>query len=194
MSNALVTAPAAEPISVTDAKSHLRVVGSDDDSYITALIVAARQYAENFTRRTLITQTWDIKLNHFPCDARQLIELPFSPLQSVTSISYVDAQGVTQTWDSSLYMVDSDAVPAQIVPVYGEVYPSTRDQINAVTIRMVTGYGDAGSDVPQEIIQAMLMHIGHLYEHRESYTQAGVVTAVPMATDTLLYPYRDFRF
>jgi uncharacterized phiE125 gp8 family phage protein len=194
MPYALVTPPAVEPISTADAKAHLRVVDSDDDTYIDSLIVAARQYAENFTRRKLITQTWDVVWDAFPEFNCAPIVPPFPRLQSVTSITYKNESGATVTWDSSLYRVDTFSEPARITPVFDGSYPSTQAVINAVTARIVVGYGDAATDVPQEIIQAMLMHIGHLYEHRESHTQGSPVTTVPMATDSLLYPYRDFRF
>lgn len=186
----VVTAPVSEPISLSKAKDHLRIDHSEEDNYILSLIGSAREYAENFTRRALMTKTVDFKLDSFPTD---LIEVSQPPLQSITSISYIDTNGVTQTWDSSNYIVDSTSQPARITPAYGQVFPSTRCQINSITIRAVIGYGDTG-DIPNQIIQGMLQLIGHLYEHRESVDLGRPLNEVPMTTKYLLEPYRDLRF
>lgn len=95
----LVMAPSIEPVSLAEAKAHLRVEVNDENSLIQTLITAARQYVETATRRALLQQTWDDKLDAFPCGA---IVLPLSPVTSVTSITYLDTAGVSQTWSSSL--------------------------------------------------------------------------------------------
>lgn len=185
MSLTIFSAPAAEPVSLVEAKSHLRVTSTDDDTLISALIVATREQAEAFTRRSLVTQTWDLTLDRFP----ETIEVPLPPLQSITSISYVDEEGVTQTMASSDYTVDTKSSPGRIVPAYGTSWPTTREIINAVTVRFVAGYG-AALDVPQAIKNGMLLHIGHLYANRESVNIGGVVTQIPLTTDWLYAPYR----
>ena len=139
----LVTPPTLEPLTLAEATSHLRVDLNDDDDLITDLITAAREYAETVTRRALLTQTWDLKLDAFPASSGTPVRLPFPPLQSVTSIQYVDTNGDTQTWSSDDYIVDApsgpQAVQGRITPAYQESYPTTRGIINAVTIRFVTG-------------------------------------------------------
>lgn len=162
------TAPAAEPISLLEAKAHCRVEVTDDDTLITSLIVAARQQAEVELRRYLITQTLDLYLDEFPDydDNERAIYLP--PLQSVTSISYVDTTGTTQTLAADQYIVDAMSQPARIEPAYGCYWPSIREQANAVKIRFVAGYGAAGSSVPQCIRQWMLLQVGHWYANREA--------------------------
>lgn len=190
----LVTAPAAEPVSRSEAKAHLRIEASvtDDDTLIDALIVAAREHVEDFTRRALVTQTWDLKLDAFPCDA--YIKVPLPRLQSVTSITYVDTAGTTQTWSSSDYQVDTASEPGRIAPAYGESWPDTRaGQLNAVTVRFVAGYG-AASAVPQKIKQAMLLIIGHWYEHRENVVISAQAQEIPFAAEMLLWPYRVLSF
>lgn len=196
MSLKLITAPTAEPITVTEAKAHLRVVGTDDDTLITALIVAARQSAEHITGRALMPQTWELALDEFPNVAlwslrrvsdgqeRMAIKLPKPPFSSITSVSYVDADGVTQTIASSGYQLDSHSEPARLMPAYGASWPSTRDQANAVLIRFAAGYANAAA-VPQEIKQWMLLRVGMLYENRESVA-AGVTLAEVPFVDRLL--------
>ena len=131
------------------------------DPEVVAWIAAARDYGETFTHRGFITQTWDDKRGGgFPRDG--VIWVPKAPLISVTSVSYVDANGDTQTWSSSLYTVDAPAGPKArvgcIVPNYGQVFPTTRTVVNAVTIRFVAGYG-AASAVPPLIRACLKEHV-----------------------------------
>lgn len=198
----MVTQPAVEPLTLAEAKLHLRVADTftADDDYVTALIVAARRFVENYTGRALIEQTFDLKLDSFPC---WQIDVPRPPLISVTSITYVDTAGDTQTVDAADYQVDTDADQGgRIQPAYLKYWKSTRADLNAVVIRCIAGYLGAGSpasdydysaNVPAEIKQAMLLVIGHLYEHRESVSeQAGVINAavLPQGATWLLAPYR----
>jgi len=191
----LQSAPAVEPISLDEAKAHLRVDSSDEDDLITSLIQAAREYAEEFLGRALITQTWDWYLDDFPSSDSVPLYVPKPPLQSVMSIQYVDSNGDTQTWDSSEYDVDVKSDPGRIAPAYGESYPDPRDQLNAVTIRFTAGYGDSASDVPQRIRQALLLILGHWYENRaEVVIGGGSVVQVPLAAQALLWQDRILRF
>lgn len=145
----LVTAPTFEPVSRAEAKLHLRVDTTTDNPLIDGLILAALQHAEAFTMRAFPARTYDLKLDAFPCrsvhDAFYSIWLPKPPALSVTSVTYLDTDGVSQTWDSGDYVTDLPsgpvAGPGRIYPAYGESYPSTRDIGNAVTVRFVAGYG-----------------------------------------------------
>lgn len=185
----LVTAPATEPVTLAEAKAHLRVDVADDDTLIAALIVAAREHAERFTHRALITQTWDWSVDGFPA----IIVLPKPRLVSVTSITYMDSVGNSQTLAVSNYTVDGKSEPGRIVPAFGNQWPVTQGVINAVTVRFVAGYGDA-SAVPQGIKQAMLLMVGHWYDHREAVAHAQTVVEVPMAVDMLLMGHRVWSF
>jgi uncharacterized phiE125 gp8 family phage protein len=184
MGLALITAPTDEPITLDEAKEHCRVDVDDDDNYITSLIAAARRITESMTDRALITQTWRLKLDRFPCDC---IYVPRPPLASVSSITYVDTQGATQTWSSTEYRVDTDSYVGRITPAYGYTWPVLLPVINAVTITFVAGYGNADA-VPQDLKQAMLMLIGHMYENREPVT-FGQPSLLPLGYNTLVGPY-----
>ena len=188
-----VTAPALEPFLTADAKSHLRVDLSDDDTLIDNLILAARNRLEVDTGRALITQTWDMFMDKFP-DNNGAIQVPKPPLQSVTSLKYIDTDGVEQTWDSSNYRVDTDSEPGRITPAYNVSWPTPRSVTNAVTIRYICGYGDATTDIERALLQAMLMLIGHWYENREAVIAGVAVNSVPMAYKYLKLPYTVFNF
>ena len=194
MALSLVTAPAVEPLTLADAKGHLRVDVADEDGLIDDLIRAAREYVESFTHRALITQTWDDKRDGFPCWFAP-IDLPKPPTSSVTSISYIDTNGTTQTWSSSLYTTDLPAGPlalmARVTPVYQQIYPVTRDIVNAVAVRFVAGYGADGDSVPASIRAAMKILIATWYRPAREAVQIGnLVTQIPYTVDALLWPYK----
>lgn len=184
MSVKVITPPAAEPISLIEAKLHLRVDSSDEDALITSLIASAREGAEHLTGRALMAQTLELALDGFP----GAIKLPMPPLVSVTSVTYVDLVGVAQTLPDTDYTVDSYSEPARIVPAYGVCcWPSTRCQANAVLVRYQAGY-DA---VPDQIKSWMLLRIGMLYEQRQAVVSGVSVASIP-GVDRLLDAYRVY--
>ena len=186
----LDTAPALEPITLAEAKAHLRITSTDDDVYITTLITVAREWAETYTARALITQTWDWTLDGFPAEPR----VPKPELQSILSINYVDTDGDSQLLAASKYQVDISYKPARVMPAYGEAWPATRSQFNAVTVQFKAGYGDSASDVPAAIRQAMLLIIGELYERREDAIVGVPISKVHLAAENLAADYRIHSF
>ena len=188
----LITAPAAEPVSASEAKAHLRVDTTADDTYIGTLITVARQNVESHLRRSLINQTWEVVLDAFPAG---VIRLPKPPLASVTSIKYTDDEGNESTYSSANYVVDSDTEPGRVVLKSGQTWPAvTLAAANGVRVRYVAGYGAAGSNVPQAIRQAILLVIGSLYENREDVLVAQGVSigVLPFGVVALLAPYRIY--
>jgi uncharacterized phiE125 gp8 family phage protein len=182
----LITAPATEPVSRTEAKAHLRVTASTDDTYIDALITASRQRAEQVLNRALISQTWELVLEEWPDIGRQ-VEIPVAGVTSVTTAKYYDGTNTLQTWSSSLYEVALSGVLAKLGPVWGQSWPMLYERMEAVEIRFVAGYANAAA-VPAAIKQWMLLQIGHWYEHRESASDFQVF--VTPFVDGLLDPYR----
>jgi hypothetical protein len=213
------TAPGAEPIVIADLEAHSRL-GS---GYIASLgetataniyIAAVRQKCEAITRRQLITAIWDLILDGFPSN-REPIEIPLPPLQAISSITYVDPAGATQTLSSSIYKVITEVKsavdgqgnttytatpkcqPGYVRPVYGQVWPSTLDDDAVVTIRFSAGYGTAGSAVPEGIKNWLLINAANLWENRETETMAiGRLSQVDLSTmaDGLLEDFRVYRW
>ncbi len=179
----VVTAPAAEPLTLAEAKLHLRVDHTLDDDLITALITVAREYAENYTRRAFIQQTLEYTTHCFP--AGGVFELPRPPLQSVTSIKYIDVDGVLQTVDAADYQVDTYREPGLVKPAYLESWPIVvRSDFNAVQIRYVAGYSPSGSpasdldyaaNVPTALKHWMKVRIANMYEFREAMVVGTIV-------------------
>jgi len=192
----LITAPAAEPLTLTEAKAHLRVDHTDDDILISALIAASRGYCEQWTARAFITQTWELMIDEFPEDGDIMIPMP--PLQSVTSVKYDDGDGVEQTLSATDYDVDNVSQPGWVVSATSGWPTSTFDGINSVRVRFVAGYEpgtdspiDLAANVPQSIRAAILLHVGQLYENREDIIVGAVVNKMPTGgIEHLLRQYR----
>jgi len=189
MNLTLITPPAREPITLEEARNHLRVDLDDDDPYIQGLIQAAREMAEAFTWRALITQTWELALDAWP--EGDTIELPRPPLQSVDSIIYTDSDGNANTMPASDYIVDTRSVPGRIVLAPGASWPSeSLRPASAIVVRFVAGYGKEPRDVPRAIRHAMLLLIGHWYEQREQVIVGAIPREIPVGFRALLWPYR----
>lgn len=183
----VVTEPAVEPITLAEAKYHCRVdlESYDEDTEIEGLITGARRQAEAQLKRYLITQTVDLRLDEFP-----YWEIKLPPAQSITAITYYDASGVEQTMSASLYLADTSSDITRITPAYGQVWPVTRYQNNAVKVRFVAGYGLAAA-VPACIKNWMKMRIKTLYEAKDQLgTSNGNLLVSQSFVDSLLDPER----
>jgi len=175
-------------ISQEEARQQIRLGPNDGslDADVMRLVRAATEVVEETTWRALITQTWRLTLDQFPCR----IVLPRPPLQSVTSLQYVDENGALQTLGSTKYLVTLDAEPGRIEPAYNEVWPTTRCQQDAVRVTYVAGYGAAASDVPQGIRQAILLILADWFRNREANITGTIIAPVPMSAAWLLAGYR----
>ena len=136
MSWQITTEPVVEPVGLIEVKLHLRVDGSDDDELITSLIRVAGEWCEGFQGRAYVTQTITLTLDKFPL----VFRLPKSPLQSVSSIKYIDEGGVQRTLDSGEYDVDTESEPGRIALAYGKSWPGIRGDINSVEVIYKAGY------------------------------------------------------
>lgn len=184
------TAPAVEPVSTAEAKTHMRVTIATDDTYIDRLIQAAREWVEMVTARALINQTWDMYLDRFP--SANEIEIPYPPLGSVTHVKYTDSDDTEATFTSDDYDVDTDSEPGRVVLGYTKTWPTaTLRPMNPVTVRFVAGYGAAGANVPERFRQAILLLVGEMYENREPQVTGTIVSNLP-TLDRLLQIDRIF--
>lgn len=186
MGLSVVTPPTAYPVSLADAKLHLRVDGPDEDTLIGGYIAAANDYVEKYLGRSVATQTMLLTLDHF---SDQII-LPRGPVQLIASVVYDDLDGIEQTLPTSAYVFDGSGDPQWIVRASDAVYPETLAGINAVRITYVTGY----AVVPPAIKQAMLLLLGDWYRMRENTAMGAQVLEMPHAVTALLANFRSFGF
>src|SRR5262245_425152 len=191
-----IVAPTVEPLTLAEVKEHLRVDHNASDSIIEAYIAAATSYVDGefgVLGRALVTQTWELVIDHFPVHE---IKIPLPPLQSVTSIKYDDPDGFEQTLATDQYYVDDASEPAWVVPVVGGWPTAVLQAVNSVRIRYVAGYDpttdsppDLAGNVPQAIKQAMLLLIGNFHEHREQNIVGLTTMTLPFAAQNLLRPW-----
>lgn len=185
--------PDAEPVLLAELKDHLRITHGDEDQYLMGLIAAARQMAEAETHRAFIQRARTFKMDLFPVSDLALIELPGGAVQSVTSIQYLDGDGVSQTWDSANYILDAGWVPARIGLAYQATWPIIREWDLPITITYEVGYGATAADVPWLIAEAVKRIAAELYERRENSVVGASVADVSFPAWRLLSPYRILR-
>lgn len=180
------SAPAVEPISLTEAKAYLKVDTTADNDFITGLIQAAREEVETYTSKRLVTQTI---VEYFECFPRSTwFILAASPVQSVTSIQYYDTDNVLQTMSSGDYLLDGNSTPARIGLDLDATWPSTASRLKAVTVTYVAGYGNAAA-VPLRIKEAMYLIIADWYDNRTD-----PVRSLPQASQRILDKVKETYF
>jgi uncharacterized phiE125 gp8 family phage protein len=188
MGSSIVTRPTLEPVSVSQARDHLRIDSTDADSMIASYIVAAREWCESRTRRALPTQTWEYTIDFdWPTlGGCHRIDLPLAPVSSVSLITYIDEDGTEQTLDESLYQVCGTGPEnfPYIVPAYNQSWPNVRYIPEAITVEYVAGYG-APWAVPGPLKTAMLLHVEFLFDRNPADR-----ATLEAARDTLIDPYR----
>ena len=205
----LITGPTGEPVSLAEAKLHLRVDSgmTDDDTLIAALITAARQYAEQKTMSSFMTQTWKYVMDSFP--GRYMTSVPWGaeysqpgnavllekgPITAITAINYLDMASTQQTMPGTDYIADMTGPLARVTPVFGKIWPITMPQIGSASIVFTAGYG-AASAVPEGIKSWIKLRIGALYENREEFLSGSRVAVAELPfVDSLLDPYRIDRY
>jgi uncharacterized phiE125 gp8 family phage protein len=190
----------SEPVTLAEAKLHLRVDLSNDDALITAMISAAREMVERYTSRTLIYTAYRLTMDNWPYD----IELPRSPAieaaaNLVTGIAYItpriryydgDGNQQTMTYAAGDFEVLLDNNPPLLVLPPSGIWPVTYPlQRGAIEIDWIAGYGSASTGIPELLRLAIMMLVAHWYEHREAVGSFG--SEVPLAVDSVLRLYSD---
>lgn len=182
----VVTEPTIEPISLNAAYDHLRATTGSEDQLVGSLVRSARVTAEHITGRSIMSKTLELRLDAWP-DA-DYIDLPrAAPLQSVTHIKYTDADEVETTVATSVYRVDTYAEPGRVWLKSDQSWPDVvLARGSAIEIEYVAGYANRGA-VPDDMISAMLLIAGDLYENRETtVVRPGVVAVALPAAMTIL--------
>lgn len=181
----LVTAPAAEPLSLVDAKRFLRVEHSDDDAVITALVSAARSHVEALTRNALMVQTWRLVLDRWPDGGR--ISPRIGPLRALAAVRVFSAANDASTIDPEIFVVDAAAgvlaAPAWSLPVPGR-------NVAGIELDIEVGFGAAVDDVPQTLLQAIRMLVAHWYENRGLIAIGSSVAMMPASVNAMISSHR----
>ncbi len=171
------TAPTVEPVTLAEAKAHLRVDTATDDSYIATLITAAREWVEEYLDRALVHQQYVMRLDSFPYE----FELPRPPMATsgtatAVVVTYTLGDDSTATLSSTQYRVDRNATPGVVRQLRAGTWPGNLDDQNAVTVTWWAGYGASGTSVPAAIRHAILMLVGHWYDGSRSGVVMGSIS------------------
>ena len=175
------TAPAVEPVTLAEAKAHLRVDTSDDDTYIGTLITAAREWCEQYLDRTLVHTQWVMRFDKFPDSGIEPVELPRPPMvtsgtATAVTVTFTTEPGATSTYSTAEYRVDRFATPGTVLPIYGSTWTPHRQDDNAISVTWWAGYGPTGASVPAAIKHAMFMLVGHWYDGSRSGVLTGSIS------------------
>lgn len=185
-----ITDSALVALDLTLAKRQCEIEAAETtwDDLITVYIGAARRMWEGHCRRTMLPVTWELVQDTFT-DA---LALEYPLVTSVTSVKYVDLDGIEQTLDPADYQVDTDSQPGWVVPAYGVSWPETRDQANAVRVRYVAGTWPDVASIDANVRLWMLAHVAHFFRNRESATPENL-QRLP-ALDALIDEYTAWGF
>jgi uncharacterized phiE125 gp8 family phage protein len=187
MSSILLAGPAAEPLTLAEAKTFLRVVHDDDDELIGVLISAARSQVEAATRRALMTQTWRLSRDAWPIDGR-LAVTPV-PLRAILAVRVFRADGAAHDIAAAAFAADAAAAPAVLAFAPGAL-PAPGRRVGGIELDIEVGYGEAAADVPEPLRQALRMLVAHWYENRGLAAIGQQVALLPAAVSALIAPYR----
>ena len=185
MTAALIEGPEIEPVSLEEAKAHLRIDTEDEDELLAASIMAARLHVETATRRKLVAQRWRIYLDGWP--KGRIVRLPVAPLISVDAVTVYDADGEPVTVPETDYAADAVSTPPRL-SLSGAALPPVRRALNGIEIDVTAGYGPAAADVPSPLRQAILMLVAHWHEHRAAAGEH-VQELTPFGFAALTAPY-----
>ncbi len=185
------TPPAVEPVTLAEAKAHLRVDTSDDDAYVQNLVTSAREWCEQYLDRTLVHTQWVMRFDKFPDSGIEPVELPRPPMvmsgtATAVTVTFTQEAGPTSTYSTAEYRVDRNATPGAILPIYGSTWTPHRQDDNAISVTWWAGYGASGSSVPAAIRHAILMLVGHWYEFRTSVLTGSISKEVEFGVKSLL--------
>jgi uncharacterized phiE125 gp8 family phage protein len=183
----LLAGPAAEPISLAEAKAHCRVDDDAEDGLMATLIAAARIHVEAASGRALIAQSWRLVLDAWPRDG--VVRLPVGPATALTAVTAYDADDTPHELATGQFRLDGAGVPALLLaPPAVEGMPALRSR-RGIEIDFVAGYGEAGTDVPEDLRQAVRVLVGYWFENRDVAVAPNGADG-PAGLARLLTPYR----
>lgn len=189
MANVLITPPALEPLTLAEAKAHLRLDTTDEDDLVTALIVSARHVVERQTRRALISQTWRVICDAWPDPGT--FAIPLAPFISLSAIRTYDAANVATVLGTSTYYVDAQPGAARVQ--FTVQPPNPGRAIAGIELDAVIGYGAGAASVPDPLRLAMRLLVARWFEARgDAAADAGALQIPPLIA-ALLQPFRMMR-
>ena len=187
----LTAGPAVEPVTLAEAKTHLRVDGTAEDTLVASLIVTSRLHVEAGIGLALVTQSWSYFLDCWP--PGPALKLPLRPVQTIDAVRLYDDNAVVTTLPPASYLLDGASAPARLVRQGATQWPNPGRVANGIEVAFTAGFGNAAANVPSPIRQAILLLVAHWYEHRTPLELGAQAQPVPDMVGELLGPYRSPR-
>lgn len=182
----LTTPPAIEPVTLAEAKAHLRIGHADEDDAVSRIIVSARRHIEVQTGLCLIAQGWSCFRDAWP--ERDEVSLPLAPILAVGDVRIFGEDDIAATVDPAHYYVDNISRPARLVLRADRVWPLPGREANGIEIQVTAGFGATASTVPQPLREALLQLVAHWYGHRGDET-----ARLPLSVETIIAEFREVR-
>ena len=182
------TSPAAEPLTPAEVKAHLRLDGSEEDALLAALVATAREHLERETGLCLMAQAWRLHLDDWPADG--IVRIAKSPVREIQSITVFDHAGAPLDVPPGDHLLDGAGRPARL---WLRHPPPPGRAMNGIEIDFAAGYGEAGTDVPDTLKRAMLMHVAHMFAYRGAISPDRQPAGIPDGYERLVAPFRMRR-
>lgn len=190
MALVLTSGPASEPVTLSEAKAHLRIDGSAEDVLLTSLMLTSRLHIEAALGLAMITQSWMLVLDRWPGDGS--VDIPIAPLQAITAVRVRNAAGNASVIAPTSYLVDIASKPPRLV-LNTAAPPLPQRVANGIEIDVTAGFGANAASVPAPLKHAILMLVAHWYEHRDPVEIGSAAVRIPDAVNDLIQPFRKIR-
>ena len=190
MALVMTSGPAIEPVTIADAKAHMRIDNAAEDVLIGSLILTSRLHVEAALSVAMITQMWTLVLDRWP--SGDTVEIPLSPLQAVPAVRVKNASGVGVVVPPTNYLVDIASRPPRLV--WNQAWrPDPGVAVNGIEIDLTAGFGIGATSVPAPLKHAILLLVAHWYEHRDPVVIGASEARIPDAVTDLIAPFRKIR-
>ena len=210
----IVTGESVDVVTTAQIKSNLRISSSDSthDTQIEICRDASISVAKEYLQKSLMQRTLKLSLDNIPFSDRVLpntegittgpfleyrqrsVNLPFSPLVSVTHVKTFDDSDNATTMASSRYFVDTASDYGRVVLRTGETWDDMLRVANAIEITYVAGYGSVATSVPAGIRQGIIVLASHFFENPEMVIKGQNISVIPTLVNSLWKPFRNTRF
>jgi uncharacterized phiE125 gp8 family phage protein len=179
-----ITEATGTVITIAELKAQLNFFENESDALLAGYIHAAQNWVSEAIGRPLLEETWEYRLNYFPCNWHHgSIRIPM-PVTSITGITYLDSGGIEQELDTAVYLTIGNTISL----AYGKHWPTTRREAGAVRVIFVSGFGPDHNSCPEPLREAVMLLAARFFAQRESILEQGWFESSLL--NQLLLPYK----